>query len=181
MLVTIRLALSCVACDIPASRKVCGFLGHTATLGCNKCLKKFSTSFGQAPDYSGYDRENWPLRSGQSHRQLVQEVLKETTKSAISAAESKNSVRYSVLLSLPYFDPVSYTAIDAMHNIFLGTGKRMFDLWIKSDILSKEDVEELESRIALFKAPAGVGRLPGRIGARYGGFTAKQWKNCIHL
>ena len=35
--VTIRLALSCVSCDVPASRKVCGFLGHNAKLGCNKC------------------------------------------------------------------------------------------------------------------------------------------------
>ena len=26
--ITIRLVLTCVSCDIPASRKVCGFLGH---------------------------------------------------------------------------------------------------------------------------------------------------------
>ena len=35
MQTVIRVALTCVACDIPASRKVCGFLGHRATLGCN--------------------------------------------------------------------------------------------------------------------------------------------------
>ena len=33
--ITVRLALTCVACDIPASRKVCGFVGHNARLGCN--------------------------------------------------------------------------------------------------------------------------------------------------
>ena len=38
--VTIRIALACIACDIPASRKVCGFLGHHASLACNKCFKK---------------------------------------------------------------------------------------------------------------------------------------------
>ena len=43
MNVCVRLALSCVACDIPASRKVSGFLGHSAHLGCNKCLKEFKT------------------------------------------------------------------------------------------------------------------------------------------
>ena len=37
--VTVRLALACVVCDMPASRKVCGFLGHNATFGCNKCFK----------------------------------------------------------------------------------------------------------------------------------------------
>ena len=124
--ITVRLALSCIACDIPASRKVSGFLGHTASLGCNKCYKKFSASFGQPCDYSVFDRNNWPLRTGQLHRQHVQEVLKETTKTGISAAESRYGVRYSILLSLPYFDPVRFTAIDTMHNLFLGTGKRMF-------------------------------------------------------
>ena len=47
--VNVRLALTCVACDIPASRKVNGFLGHHASLGCNKCLKKFSVTFGNQP------------------------------------------------------------------------------------------------------------------------------------
>ena len=62
-----RVALSCVSCDLPACKKVCGFLGHTAKHGCHKCMKTFeSVSFGQT-DYSGFDRNNWPLRSGQQH------------------------------------------------------------------------------------------------------------------
>ena len=36
-----KLALICVGCDIPASRKLCGFLGHSATSGCKKCKKKY--------------------------------------------------------------------------------------------------------------------------------------------
>lgn len=36
-----RLALLCVGCDVPASRKLCGFYGHMANLGCNKCEKSF--------------------------------------------------------------------------------------------------------------------------------------------
>ena len=48
--VRIRACLGCVTCDIPASRKTCGFLGHTARLGCSKCLKEFPTgSFGEKP------------------------------------------------------------------------------------------------------------------------------------
>ena len=42
--VTIRVMLSCVSCDIPASRKLCGFLGHNAKLGCNKCYKQFNVN-----------------------------------------------------------------------------------------------------------------------------------------
>ena len=35
----IRGALLCVACDLPAGRKVCGFLSHSARYGCSKCKK----------------------------------------------------------------------------------------------------------------------------------------------
>jgi len=38
---TLRARLLCVACDVPAARKVCGFMGHNATQGCSKCTKKF--------------------------------------------------------------------------------------------------------------------------------------------
>ena len=31
-------ALIYVACDIPAAREVCEFVGHSALLGCSKCM-----------------------------------------------------------------------------------------------------------------------------------------------
>ena len=37
----LRLALMCGACDIPAARKVCDFMGHSANLGCSRRLKPF--------------------------------------------------------------------------------------------------------------------------------------------
>ncbi|XP_070537866.1 uncharacterized protein [Ptychodera flava] len=55
-----RCALMCLACDIPACRKCGGFVGHTAERGCSKCFKAFPRqSFGQKPDYSGYDYRNY--------------------------------------------------------------------------------------------------------------------------
>ena len=66
--VVVRAALICVACDIPAARKVCGFVSHNALLGCSKCLKPFpTTSFGEKPDYSGFDKINWTPRSSKLH------------------------------------------------------------------------------------------------------------------
>ena len=38
----IRCALMCVACDIPAGCKICGFLGHKSRLGCTRCLREFT-------------------------------------------------------------------------------------------------------------------------------------------
>ncbi len=129
-------------------------------------------------DYSGYDRENWVLRSGHLHRQNINEM---TTKTGISTAESKYGVRYSVLLALPYFDPVRFTVIDPMHNLFLGTGKYMFKLWIEKGLLTNQKLKEVETRVSLFQIPSGVGRLQGRISSQYGGFTANQWRNWIMM
>lgn len=42
-----RLALLSVGCDVPASRKLCGFYGHMANLSCNKCEKQFPGVLGK--------------------------------------------------------------------------------------------------------------------------------------
>ena len=100
----IRAVLSCIVCDIPATRKVCGFLGQNALKGCSKCLKDFITvTFGTKPDYSGYDCENWPLRELQDHLKNVDQVKKAKTITDRSRSESLSGVRYSDLLRLPYF------------------------------------------------------------------------------
>ena len=68
--VFVRAALLCTSCDIPASRKVSGFVGHNAYHGCSRCLKPFPTeNFGEKPDYTGTDRDNWPPCSKESHHQ----------------------------------------------------------------------------------------------------------------
>ena len=67
--VTVRLALIGVFCDLPAVRKVCGFLAFNAFHGCSRCLKEFpTTSFSEKPDYSGYDTSLWPKRDITIHR-----------------------------------------------------------------------------------------------------------------
>lgn len=42
----LKCALLCVSCDLPAARKVCEFLSHSAKFGCSKCLMKFPGSVG---------------------------------------------------------------------------------------------------------------------------------------
>ena len=65
-----------------------------------------------------FDEGNWQRRDGSAHRHNVDQVAKETTRTGISAAESKYGVRYSILLALPYFDAVQFTVVDVMHNLF---------------------------------------------------------------
>lgn len=181
--IRIKAALSCCACDIPASKKVCGFLAHSATLGCNKCLKQFShyqNSNGKpCTDYSGFDRESWSMRNSDIHRQKADELLKEKTITSLKEAETTYSLRYSVLLSLPYFDPIQFTVIDPMHNIYLGTGKHAFKVWVQNNLITKRDMIKLEEQMENFVVPSNAGRLPTTISSGYGGFTANQWSNWI--
>ena len=66
---TICAALLCTAADIPATRKVCGFVGHGALKACSRCLKSFpTTEFGTKPDYSDFQRNTWPKRDLNDHR-----------------------------------------------------------------------------------------------------------------
>lgn len=55
-------------------------------------------------DYSGFDRENWIIRTGSVHRQAALKLKNPITRSALQAGESESGCRYSVLLKLPYFD-----------------------------------------------------------------------------
>ena len=181
--IRIRLALSCVACDIPASRIVSGFLGHNARLGCNKCLREFhAISVGeQKLDFSGYNRDQWTLRTVDNHRHQCRELLTKNTHTSLQEAESKYGVRYSILISLPYFNPIQFTVIDPMHNLFLCTGKHVFKIWVQKEYISKSQLYNIETRLKLFRVPSDIGRLPSNNSTGYGGFTANQWSNWITI
>ena len=99
----LRCALLCVACDVPAGRKVCGFLSHNTHLGCSRCFKRFSGTAG-AMNYSGFDRDRWPARSGPRHAKDACSLLNMQTKSDLQKAKSELGCRYSALLKLPYFN-----------------------------------------------------------------------------
>lgn len=172
----VRCALLCVACDIPAARKVCDFLGHSASVGCSKCLKVFPGGLGNK-DYSGFNRTLWPQRTNSSHRQHTSDIKRSKTKAERSRLESKYGCRYSVLLKLPYFDAVRMTIIDPMHNLFLGTAKRMMKCWNDRNFVGSKDFERIQACVDTVSVPSHVGRIPYKIASSFAGFTADQFKN----
>ena len=113
----VRCALLCCACDLPAGWKVCRFLGHSASLGCLKCLKSFKASVGKM-DYSGFNRDSWPKQTNEIHRQHVKLVQKSCTKTEQGLKEAQYGCRYSALLRLPYFNPPCMLVVDPAHNFF---------------------------------------------------------------
>lgn len=173
--VTFKLALICVGCDIPASRKLCGFLGHAATKGCNKCMKSFDGGVGEK-NYGGFDT-CCELRDLEKHKEIVGKIVRSKTKTSREQLEKEYGVRYSVLLELDYFDPVKMTIIDPMHNLFLGTAKRMLSIWKDHKLLQSEHFEIIQDRIEGIFCPSDVGKLPQKMASSLGSFNADQYKN----
>ena len=158
----------CTSSDIPASRKLCGLKGHSAELGCSKCKKRFPGSFGEKRDYSGFDRDNWVRRTNADHRRSAEKLRKIKTQSKIVKLSKEVGINYySALLDLEYFDVITFCAIDPMHNLFLGTAKHVFKLWVSEGHLSKQQLKQIEERCHKMEVPPEMGRLPKNISSNH--------------
>ena len=110
------------------------------------------------------------------HLDLLKSIVKTSVNLLMKSLEQKlkqHSLRYSVLLELSYFNPIQYTVIDVMHNMYLGTGKHLYRVWNDKNLLSKADLAKIEYRIKLFHVPSDCGRVPFKISSLYGAFTAE--------
>ena len=90
--VVVRCALLCCACDLPVGRKVCGFLSHSASLGCSKSCK------GTVGNME-YKRRSWPIRTSSAECATGPAVMHKNR-----AVSEKSSVRLPVFCT-------SYTLI----------------------------------------------------------------------
>jgi hypothetical protein len=176
----VRAALLCVSCDVPASRKVAGLVGHSGFKGCSRCLKSFPTeNFGEKPDFGGFDFENWPRRVSGVHKKKGLEHLNASTSSRQQAIEREFGVKYSILLELPYYDSVRFLIVDPMHCLFLGIAKHTFHTWKESEILNHSHLLIIQDRVDELITPPTLGRIPLKIGAGFSSLTADQWKNWV--
>ena len=144
----IRAFLACIICDLPATRKLCGFSNFNAVRDCSKCLKVFPTErFGTKPDYSGYNLETWTSRDLATH---VRNAI--ASSDACTAAERRkikqtNGCKYLKLLELPAFNIISFHIIDHMHNLFLGIAKHTTKLWKDANILTSKDLDIIQEKL----------------------------------
>lgn len=177
--VLVRAALLCLACDIPAARKVSGFMGHNAFHACSRCLKEFPTpKFGEKPDYSGFDRSQWQPRTNTIHRHHANKHRLCKTAQERADIERTHGLRYSLLADLPYYDMIRMCVVDPMHNLLLGTAHHVVSVWKQLGLL---DLTEIQSRVDSFVTPSDVGRIPLKIASGFSQFTADQWRNWVLL
>ena len=175
----VRSAVICCSCDLPAGRKLCGFLGHSAHLGCSKCMKYFPSAEGKL-DYSGFQRETWAPRDNDSHRKNVAKLAQYKSKTSLHQQEKDLGCRYSSLLQLPYFDPPTMLVIDPMHCLFLGIAKHFFKkILLSTGVLTDAHLTTIQNRIDCMSVPSDIGRIPHKIESCFYSFTADQYKNWV--
>ena len=63
----------------------------------------------------------FPLRDPDEHRRLAEQYSRLQTKEERDVFCRTHGVRSSELLRLPYYNPITMSIIDPMHNILLGT------------------------------------------------------------
>jgi len=179
---TIRGAIICCSCDIPAARKLCGYI--SARIACHRCLKYANFDDRNQPNFGGMaDMDSWFVERD------VEEIK-------INALEWKNCkseeqrrkhvsetfVRWSEIHRLPNFNPVRFLIVDPMHCLFLGIAKWIImRLWIEEGKLNSENLSLMQKRASRIQVPVDIGRLPNKISMEEGfsGFTADQWKTFI--
>ena len=103
------------------------------------------------------------------------------TQDQLSTLESESGMRYSVLNNLTYFSAIRFCVIDPMHNLYLGTAKKMIEIWMENGILTEEKLKEVQTRVDSIEVASDIGRIPSKIASSFCGFTADQWKNWTNL
>jgi hypothetical protein len=102
-----------LVCDSLAARQMAGFTAVTSTYFCTCC--KLSVQ-----QLENFDRNSWPKRDLDSHRRYAQAwKLAKSTKER-EELEGAHGIRWTPLLDLPYWNPILFTVVDSMHNLYLG-------------------------------------------------------------
>ena len=86
----------------------------------------------------------------ESHRSRSEQAK---TKAQQDLIVKDHGVRYSILLKLSYFDIVRFHVVDAMHNLLLGTAKKVTRIWCESGLLSPRELQNIQSIVNSINVP----------------------------
>ncbi|KAI9062655.1 hypothetical protein FKP32DRAFT_1612426 [Trametes sanguinea] len=119
----VRAALLPLICDILAARQVAGMGSHSSKYFCSCCLLPLE-------NIEDLNKASWPRRTARTHRQYAEMWRDASSVDEREKIFAASGVRWSELLRLPYWDPINFTVIDSMHNLYLGLLKtHCRDIW----------------------------------------------------
>jgi hypothetical protein len=104
----VRAILVSVVADMPAARQAGGFASPTATYFCTLCHLSIQ-------DIENLDKQAWPERDAGEHSRVARQWRDAQTAEEQEALFKSHGIRWSSLLSLPYWNPIIFTAIEPMH------------------------------------------------------------------
>jgi hypothetical protein len=127
----IRGALMLVNCDIPAAKKVSGFTAINSMVPCHKCSNVFPAQrmHMNLRCFGNFDEKTLKKRDNISNREQANLWINAGTMAEREKIEHEFGTRWSELHRLEYFDAVRCTVIDGLHNLYLGTAKKMIQMW----------------------------------------------------
>ncbi|OAD76909.1 hypothetical protein PHYBLDRAFT_165407 [Phycomyces blakesleeanus NRRL 1555(-)] len=162
--------IACSQCHsiypLETSQRVCTFKKFSQSAICNNNLFKVSTGNRSLPAMVyPFNSLNWANALNNTERTYL---------------EKENGTRWSDLHRLSYFDPVRFTVIDPMHNLYLGTAKRMIQIWCECNYINEKNqltIQELANGIVV---PCGYARITKKIANGFSFMKADEWKSwCI--
>ncbi|KAF8223751.1 hypothetical protein L208DRAFT_1315437, partial [Tricholoma matsutake] len=108
----VQCMLLAVICDLGAIRRVAGFASISADHFCSFCrLPK--------TERTNFDTMSWKQWTYQEHMSAAVKWRDALSRKSRDVEFEKNQVRWSELLRLLYWDPIKFSMLDVMHNIFL--------------------------------------------------------------
>ena len=77
-------------------------------------------------------------------------------------------------MNLAYYDSIRFVAIDIMHNMFLGTAKRILQSQWMDKYLCKEDMIAIQEKVDDCIIPSNFGRIPRKLQSEFSRLTADE-------
>lgn len=183
--VPIQARLISILSDLPASRKMCGCLSHSGSLGCHRCWfkaiysKKHNKCIWGVPEDQPVLGETKDVKT---HIEMAHENSKLRTAQAAKDHFSTHGAKLTALTA-PYGDDdkhyniLEVAGIDPMHGVEAAVCKKQVTLWL--DIFTPAEKDKLD-RLSVTAAKcmdfSHIGRAPTQISKWAGSFKASQWR-----
>ncbi|KAJ3710726.1 hypothetical protein C8R42DRAFT_596772, partial [Lentinula raphanica] len=110
---TVYAALAPAVCDTEGAHSLSGFASHSHKYFCIRCVLPIQ-------DIHNLDPDTWPKRNLETHKIQAGLWRDAPSQTARRKIYDDYGMRWSELLRLPYWNPITYTIIDSMHLSYLG-------------------------------------------------------------
>ncbi|KAG2208191.1 hypothetical protein INT45_000721 [Circinella minor] len=100
--------------------------------------------------------------------------------------ENEYGTRWSLLCRLKYFQRSRQVLLDPFHNLYLGTCKRMMELWRRmvnpttgKPLLTKDHFTEMQREAELIELPPGFDISKSKIGGHFAFMKGAEWRTWV--